>query len=51
MKIVKWFIKSGDSVKVATLHDIIAMTSTDRSLTITETLKGKEVHKVVEFTE
>jgi hypothetical protein len=49
MKIVKWFIKTSDGIKGATLSDVIAMTSSNKQLIILESTKGKEIHKVIEF--
>jgi hypothetical protein len=49
MKIIKWFIKTNKGIEIAQLSDIIAMTSSNRELKISETINGKEIHKIIEF--
>jgi hypothetical protein len=49
MKKIVWFVKLDDKNVEVKLQDIIAMTSNNKALKITEYNVNNETHKVVEF--
>jgi hypothetical protein len=50
MKKERWFLKDGDKLTEMSVGQLLAYTSSNISLKITQQDLRKEVHKIVEFT-